>query len=102
MGELICLNCKATIEADTFEQADEGILHRGDTCNASPLKMTWDGKPVASVVIHFGPGSEGFKAPGARKSRTVKDSSKEEPEVKSNESSSPKENSSKSTKSKVN
>lgn len=78
MEELICSNCKATQEADTFEQADELILHVGDSCNASPLNMTWGGKPVASIVIHFGPGSDGFKAPGARKSRTVK-----EPEVQS-------------------
>lgn len=94
MGELICSNCKATQEADTFEQADEKILHKGDTCNASQLNMTWEGKPVASVVIHFGPGSDSYKAPGARKTRTVKETTKEKT---SEAQSSPKENSKSST-----
>lgn len=100
MGELICSNCKATKEAETFEQADEEILHKGDSCNGSPLNMTWDGKPVASVVIHFGPGSKGYEAPGAKKSKTVKDpAKKDEVENTSEAQSSPKENNS-STKAK--
>jgi len=63
MGELVCTKCKAKSTSDTFEEADELIDHakgvlRGKPCNANPLDLLWNDKPVATVVFHFGPGSK--------------------------------------------
>jgi len=66
MGKLICTKCKATAEASTFEKADELIDHargvlRGKPCQANPLNLLWNGKPVATIVFHYGPGSKDHK-----------------------------------------
>ncbi len=106
MGKLVCNKCQATQEADTFVQADDLIDHspaatRGHPCDASPLRMTWDEdyekengrvvktnpKPVASIVIHFGPESvKKEKAQETEKDSKAK-SSKAQPSPKNNQNS---------------
>ena len=108
MGKLICTKCKATSEASTFEKADEQIDHaigtlRGKPCNANPLDLLWNGKPVATVVFHYGPGSkdhaaEKGKADVEAEKKAIAAKKKAEQEAKNKDKNSPEDDEDSSTK----